>query len=143
MLAQRVERLGKTDKIYRHQLRPLMQQLVKSMLAIGTRLTPDDLPRGVIHGLAAARHGLTVTLHISLLQIRRQSVQILLVGQNGRRLAAIEIAVPDAEQRQNDRQILLQRRCPEMLVHGVKTCQHFVKTFWADGYHDAQPDGAG
>src|SRR5690606_40598476 len=63
-------------------LRALMQQLVKRVLRIRSRLAPDDGARGALHGLARAPHPLAVALHLELLQMGRESTQVVVVRQH-------------------------------------------------------------
>ena len=60
---------------------------------------------------------LAVALHRQLLQIGREALQILLVGQDGDGLRAEEIGVPERQQPHQHRQVLLERRGAEVLVH--------------------------
>ena len=94
-----------------------MDQLIEGMLAVGPRLAPVDRPGVVIHGDAVQRHMLAVALHGELLEIGGKALQILLVGQHGDGLGAEEIVVPDGEQTHQHRQVALERRGAEMLVH--------------------------
>ncbi len=67
------------------------------------------------------RHG----LHIALLEVRRETVHILVIRQNRFSFRTKEIVVPDANQRQQDRQVFLGRRGGEMLVHRVCARKQF------------------
>jgi len=44
---------------------------------------------------------------------------MIVIGQHGMAAGAEEVAVPDADEREHDRQVPLERRVLEMLVHGV------------------------
>ena len=57
------------------------------------------------------------------------------------RLGAEEVVVPDAQQAQQHRQILLQRGGAEMLVHGVEAGEHLAEIVRPDGDHQRQADG--
>ena len=46
--AQRIERLDKRDEVARDQPRPLMNQLIEGVLAVGSRLAPIDRPGRII-----------------------------------------------------------------------------------------------
>src|SRR6516162_4952222 len=94
---QRVDRPDESDEIAGYETRALMDQLIERMLAVSTRLSPKDRP-GVVVDLHAIEHDvLAVALHGELLEIRRKPLQVLFVGQNGMRLCAEEIIVPDAD----------------------------------------------
>ena len=84
---------------------------------------------------------LAVALHRQLLQIGRESLQVLLVRQHGDGLGAEEVRVPDAEQAHQHRQVLLERRGAEVLVHLVKAVEHGAEVLRADGEHRREADG--
>ena len=44
VLAERIERVNETDEVARDKLRPLMDELVEGVLAVGARLAPVDRP---------------------------------------------------------------------------------------------------
>src|SRR5439155_22910344 len=98
VLAQRVVRLQGREKIARDEFRSLVNQLIKSVLSVRTRLAPDDGTGCIIHGLAVAPDALAVALHVALLEIGGEPVQVLVVGENGLRLRAEKVVIPDAEQ---------------------------------------------
>jgi hypothetical protein len=78
--AQPVQRLGKRDEVTGDELGPLMDQLVKRMLAIGARLSPVDRP-GLVADLRSIKgHVFTVALHRQLLEVSREALQVLLIG---------------------------------------------------------------
>ena len=60
---------------------------------------------------------LAVALHRQLLEVGREALQVLLVGQDRDGLRAEEVVVPDAEQAHQHRQVALERRGAEVLVH--------------------------
>ena len=84
---------------------------------------------------------LAVTLHGELLEIGGKALQILLVGQHGDGLGAEEVVVPDAKQTHQHRQIALERRGAEMLVHLMEAAQHGAEIVRADGQHRRKADG--
>jgi hypothetical protein len=83
-----------------------MQQLIEGVLAIGAGIAPDD--RAGRHGkrLAGTVDALAVALHFQLLQVGRQQLQGLAVGQHGGTAGAEEVGVPQAEQGQGQRQVV-------------------------------------
>ena len=84
---QRVERLEERDEVAGDELRALVDQLVEGMLAVGARLAPVDRP-GLIGDLGPIqRDALAVALHRQLLQVGREALQVLLVGQDRHGLA--------------------------------------------------------
>ncbi len=84
---------------------------------------------------------LAVALHGELLEIGRKALQILLVGQHGDGLGAEEVVVPEAEQAHQHRQVALERRGAEMLVHLVEAVEHGAEIVRADGQHGREADG--
>ena len=140
MASQRIERLRKRQEIARNQPRPLMNQLVERVLPVGARLAPINRPGLVIHRGPIERYMLTVALHGQLLQIRREALQILLVGQHRDRLRAEKVGVPDPEHAHQHRQIALERRSAEMLVHLVEAVEHRLIIVRSYGQHGRKAD---
>jgi hypothetical protein len=66
--------------------RVLMDELVEGVLAVGAGLAPVDRAGVPCHSLAALRHVLAVALHRQLLQVGRESLQVLLVRQHRHRI---------------------------------------------------------
>ena len=132
--------LANADQVDRDQLRPLVDQLVEAVLAVGARLAPVDRAGLVVDVPTVERDVLAVGLHRELLQVGREALEVLLVGHHADRLGAEEVAVPDAEQPHQHRQVLLERRAAEVLVHLVEAGQHLVEALGADGQHRRQAD---
>src|SRR5215471_10631471 len=118
-----------------------MDQLIERMLTVGTRLSPKDRPGIVIDLRAIERDVLAVALHGELLEVRGKPLQILFVGQYGKGLRAEEIIVPDADQAHEYRQIALERRRAEMLVHLTEAAEHGVEIVRPDRQHGREADG--
>jgi hypothetical protein len=51
------------------------------------------------------------------------------------RLGAEEIVVPDVQHALDRGQVLLERRCAEVFVHGVEPEEHVAERLPADGHH--------
>jgi hypothetical protein len=105
----RVRRVGDGDEVGRDELGALVDQLVEGVLAVGARLAPEDLA-----GLGGDRepshaHALAVGLHGELLQVGREAVQVLRVGQHGVAARLEEVDVPDVEQAHERRHVALPR----------------------------------
>ena len=77
-----------------------------------------------LHRAAVQPHALAVGLHGQLLQICRETHQVLRIGQHRMGSGAEEIAVPDTQQPQDHRRVLLERGGAEVLVHQVEPGQH-------------------
>ncbi len=138
--AKRIQRFAERDEVAGDEPRALMDQLVEGVLAVGSRLAPIDGAGRVSDFRAVERDVFAVALHRQLLQIGWKSLQILLVGQHGDGLRAEEIVVPDAEQAHEHRQVALERRGAEMLVHLVEAVQHGSEIIRADGQHRRKAD---
>src|SRR6266700_1077298 len=95
-----IEGMGKTDKIARDQLGPLMDQLVEGMLTIGTGLTPDNRTSLIIDNVPIKIYMLAIALHIKLLQIGTEAIKILIIWENCHRLRTKKIVIPDTNQGQ-------------------------------------------
>ena len=68
---------------------------------------------------------LAVRLHRQLLQVGREAVQVLVVGEDADGLGAEEVAVPDREQAHAAAgRFSLERRLAEVLVHRVEAGEH-------------------
>ena len=52
MVTQGIQRFGESKKIAGDQARSLVDELVKGVLAVGTRFAPEDGPGGVVDALA-------------------------------------------------------------------------------------------
>ena len=83
---------------------------------------------------------LAVALHRQLLQIGGEALQVLLVRQHGHGLGAEEVGVPDGQQPHEHRQVALERRGAEVLVHLVEAVEHGAEVLRADGEHRRQAD---
>eukprot|EP00962_Isochrysis_galbana_P029201 scaffold9325_cov97-Isochrysis_galbana.AAC.1 len=95
-----VVRDDRGQKVGRDELGALVHQLVEGVLPVGAGLAPDDRSRLDRHSEAVAPHPLAVGLHVGLLEVCREAVHVLVVGQDGVRLGPEEVAVPDAQSRQ-------------------------------------------
>lgn len=55
-------------------------------------------------------------------------------------LSAVEVVVPDPDQRQDHRQVLLERGLEEVLVHLVSSGEELTEVLGTDEEHDGKPD---
>ena len=138
--AERIERLHKGDEVTRDEPRSLMDELVEGVLAVGARLAPIDRARGVGDICSIDGDVLSIALHRQLLEVRGKSLQVLLVRQHRNRLGAEEIAVPDAQEADEDRQVALKRRGAEMFIHLMEAVQHGAEILRTDGQHGRKTD---
>src|SRR6516164_7874548 len=102
-------------------MRPLMDKLIEGMLPVSAWLAPIHRSSRIRHRRAVEGDVLAVALHRQLLQVRWKAFQVLLVRQDGDRFRTEEIGIPDAEQPHEHRQVAVEWRGPEMLVHLVET----------------------
>src|SRR5690606_5601521 len=83
-------------EITRNKFCSLMYQLIEGMLAICPWLSPDNRSCLVVNTVAIPVHIFAVALHISLLEISRKTVKILVVRQYSMTFSSKEIVVPNA-----------------------------------------------
>ena len=131
--AQLVPRLRESDEVAGDELGALVYQLVEGVLAVGAGLPPVDLAGLVIHRAAVEGDALAVALHGQLLQVGREALEVLLVGQHRYASRAEEIVVPDAEQAHQRRDVLLEGGGAVMLVHLAGPGEHLAEMIRADG----------
>src|SRR6185437_10648171 len=124
MPAERVQRLCEGDEVTRDESGSLVNQLVERMLTVGSWFAPVNRAGLIGHIGPAQRDVLAVALHRQLLEIRGESLQVLIVGQYGNGFRAEKICVPDRQEAEQHRQIALERRRAEVPVHFMKTSQH-------------------
>ena len=141
MMAQRVDRLVESYEVARNQTGSLVDELVEGVLSIGAGLTPVDRTRveGDLGAVEANR--LAIALHGKLLEVGREALEILLVGEHGDALGTEEVIVPDGEEAEEDGEVLLKRRRAEMLVHRVEAGEQVGKILRPDGNHGGETDG--
>ena len=129
MLAQRVQRLVEANEVAGNELGALVDELVEGVLAVGAGFAPDDGAGLVVGDVAVEGDVLAVRLHGELLEIGREALEVLVVGQDGDGLGVKEIVVPDSEHAHEDRQVFLEGSCPEVLVHFVEAGEQVAGTF--------------
>ena len=140
MFAYGIVAYRRCQKIGRHQWCSLMQQLVKGVLAIRAGLSPDDRPGLVGEMLTVPSNRFSVTLHVALLKVRRKPMHILIVWQDHFGLCSKEVAVPDAYERQDNRDVSFERLRAEMAVHVERTLEKFSEVVVTDKTGDGQAD---
>ncbi|MNM89820.1 hypothetical protein D3C81_1020580 [compost metagenome] len=110
------------------------------VLAVAADAAPDHRAGTGGNRRAVLAHALAVGLHVQLLQVLVEIAQVVVVGQDRVAVGAPEVAVPDAEQGQQHRHVLLEGGALEMLVHGVGAGQQLLEVAHADGQGDRQAD---
>src|SRR5664279_3045245 len=104
-------------KIAGYQQVALVYQLVKGMLAIGAWLSPYYWTSCIGHLIAIAVNVLSIAFHISLLEVSRKAMHILVIGQYRLRLCIKKVQVPKADQCHDHRNIFFKTIFPEMIVY--------------------------
>src|SRR3546814_1267612 len=88
LMIRRPPRSTRTDTLFpyttlfRSHVAALVQELVEGMLAVGARLAPDDRTGRLAHRMPGQRHPLAVGFHVELLQVGREALEALVVGQH-------------------------------------------------------------
>ena len=80
MLVHGIVADGGGQEVGRNQLGALMKQLVESMLAVCAGFPPDDRTCLVGHLLAIPIHRFPIAFHVSLLEVSREAMHVLVVG---------------------------------------------------------------
>ncbi len=137
--------LCRYQKIGRDHPGTLVNQLVKSVLAIGTGFSPYNRPCGVIHFISVTVNAFAVALHVALLKIGGKAVHILIVGKYDFAFRLKKIGVPDTDQSKDDRNVFFQGSSSEMCVHVVRTGKQRFEIAKAHctayGKADGRPEG--
>ena len=113
-----------------------MKQLIKGMLAVSSWLAPTD--RGCCLRDLCSNDGnlFSVALHRQMLQICRESLEIVLIRKDRHRLGTEEVVVPDGQQAHEHRHIPFEGSGEKVHVHLMEAIQHGAKILWANGKHD-------
>ncbi len=140
VIANLVVAVGRGDEVARNHLGALVDELVEGMLAVGTRFAPEDRTRLVVHALGIAVNGLAVGFHVGLLEVGGEAVEVLVVREHGVARSAEEVVVPNADEGEDDGQVLVSRSGLEMLIHFVSTLVELHVVFEADAEADGEAD---
>ena len=84
---------------------------------------------------------LAVGLHGELLQVGRETVQVLAVRKHGVALGTEEVDVPDVEEAHQRDGVVLERRVAEVLVDGMEALEELLEALGAE--HDDQRQAHG
>src|SRR5262249_22801469 len=129
------------DEVTWDQPRALVDELIKGVLAVGSRFTPVNGTSLVIYLVTIEGNGLSVTLHGQLLQIRREPLQVLLVGKNCDRRSVEEVDVPNANEPNQGRELRFERSGVKRFIYLMQAVQDGGEVDRADGHHRREPDG--
>src|SRR5438046_1897296 len=119
MAANRVQWPAKCDEVAGDEARPLVDQLVERVLAVGSRLPEVDGARVTRYATSVEHNLFSVALHGQLLQVGWKTLKVLLVRQHCNCLGAEEIVVPDRKQAHKHGQVAIERSRAEMFIHLV------------------------
>src|SRR5690348_12247264 len=123
MAPHRIERVYEGNEVTGNEPGTLVNELIERVLTVGSRLAPVD-GTGRMRDAGSINHDvLPVALHGQLLQVRREPLQILFVWQHRNRFCPEKVGVPDAQQRHQHREIALEWRGAEVLVHLVEATE--------------------
>src|ERR1700729_3177200 len=117
-----------------------MDKLKEGVLAIGAGFAPHDWARRRIRRRTIKLDMLAVALHLQLLEIGREAPEPLVVRDHPVRGVTENIAVPDAEQPHQNRDVPLHRRLAEVLVDFITAAEKFIEAVWPDRDRKRQPD---
>src|SRR2546427_1823015 len=140
MAAERMEWFRESDEVARDQPGTLMYQLIERVLPIRSRLSPIDGTSFASDRGSIQRDMLAVALHRQLLQIRRESLQVLFIGQDCNSLRAEKVVMPNRKQAHQHRQVTFKGCGAKMLVHLVEPVQHGAEVIRANGDHRRKAD---
>lgn len=79
----------------------LVDELVKSVLSVGARLAPNNGASVVRYSDTVTGNVLAIRLHVALLEIGREAIHILIIGQYGLSLCVVAVDVHHTEQAQD------------------------------------------
>ena len=140
MMPVGVGRRRRDEQVERNDLRALMDELEEGVLAVGARLAPHHRAGRRIGRRAVELDVLAVALHLQLLEIGGEAPEPLVVRDHSVRGVAEDVAVPDAEQPHQDRDVVLDRRFAEVLVDLVAAAEKVVEAVRPDRDRERQPD---
>src|SRR5215469_12548169 len=142
MVPQRVVADRGCDEVAGDQDGTLVDQLIEGMLTVGAGLAPYYRTGRPVYRFPVPIHALAVAFHIALLKISGKTVHILIVWQDGFRLRAEEVGIPESDQGHRHRDILFERGRAEMMVGRMRPAQQLLKMVITDGQDDGKTDGA-
>ena len=119
MIVEWVVTDGGCNEVARNHFGALMNQLVKSVLAVGSRLAPNYRPCVVMNLSPGTIYRFAIALHVPLLEVSGKPMKILIIRKNGLAGGVIKVYVPNAEQSENDGDIFFQRLAFKMIIDGV------------------------
>lgn len=93
--------LNRDEEITGYHLGALVDKLVECMLTVGPWL-PTQWACLVVNPGSRLGDVLSIGFHVTLLEIGSKAVHVLVIGQHGVGLTAVEVDIPDAQESQQD-----------------------------------------
>src|SRR5688572_16291625 len=100
VITYRIVTNGRSDEITWDHFCSLMDELIESMLSIGTRFAPNNRSGLIGHRITLTINRFSVALHVALLEVSSKTMQVLIVRKNCFRRCTKEIVIPDSQQRE-------------------------------------------
>lgn len=129
---------SRSDEIVRYYFGFLVDQLVERVLIVSVWFILDNRVSLVIYNVIVTVNIFIVGFYIVLLEVRRETVYILVIRQNRFSFRIKEIVVLDVNQRQQYRQVFFGRRGGEMFVYRVCVGKQFNEVIKVDGENNRQ-----
>ena len=140
MAQARLEAVLGDHEFDRDDIGALMEKLEEGVLAVGAGLAPDDRPGGARDRRTVHDNALAVRFHVELLQIGRETAEPLVIGNDGARAVAEDIALVIADQPEQQRDVAVEGSGAEMVVHRMRAFEEMREIVLADGDHQRQAD---
>jgi hypothetical protein len=109
------------------------------MLARRSHAAPDHGTRRKVHRLALLVHALAERLHLQLLQVSGEMLEARSVGEHRVRPGAQRVAIPDADERHQRGDVVLEGFERNSRVHRVRPGQQLLEALHAERHRDRQP----
>lgn len=138
----RVVRLDSKKEVGGNELCTLVKELEETMLRVCGGFTEQDRAGGVLDIVTRAGDSLSVALHGQLLEVGRESMEVLVKGSDQVSLSAKEVTVPDTQKTGNHGNVLLQRSFTKVLVQRMSTGQELMEIVVANVKGNGETDGA-
>mmetsp|Transcript_16392 Transcript_16392/g.37595 ORF Transcript_16392/g.37595 Transcript_16392/m.37595 type:complete len:276 (+) Transcript_16392:412-1239(+) len=129
------------QEIARDEFGSLVDQLVEGVLSVGSGFSPNNRSGLAVNLFSVLGDVLSVGFHVTLLEVGRESVHVLVVRQNGTGFAVVKVVVPDSEHTKCEGNVLLWWAVHEVVVHGVGTGVHLHPVVETDRQSDRGSDG--
>src|SRR5690349_8764080 len=119
MVANWVMAIGRRYKIAGYKNGSLVYELIKCVLAIGAGFAPNNRTGIVPNVFTSAVNAFAIAFHVALLKIGGKAMHVLVVRENGLRLAIEEVGIPKPYKRHDNRNIFFEGFSAEMVIGGI------------------------